>query len=138
MKKSKKQELNFFGLNLTLVLFWMGVIFYFSSLQGQVPISEPPLTFYIQRKGAHIGEYFILMILLINLLRDYIKSKKEVIFVSGVLVLFYATTDEIHQLFVFGREGKITDILFDLTGIFLASLAFWIFYKQKKSLFQKK
>jgi len=124
--------LHFSGLNLILILFWMGVIFSFSSIKGNTPISDPPLSFYIQRKGAHIGEYFIMMLLLINFLKTGFDEKLKVIFLSGLAALTYAVTDEVHQMFVFGREGKISDVGFDFIGITLAGAAVWFFYKIRK------
>ena len=51
-KMRKDKFFNFSGFDFIPVVFWMGVIFYFSSLKGEVSISEPSLYFYLERKGG--------------------------------------------------------------------------------------
>lgn len=132
MEKNKELSCHLSKLNLLLVLVWMGVIFYFSSLQGDGVTYVHSVWFYIERKGAHVFEFFILNILLINLLFKKYSTKKGVAIVSSLGALLYAFLDETHQLFVFGREGKITDVGFDSAGIILAVLTFWLFIKVKE------
>ena len=134
----KNNSLLITGLNFIPVVFWMGVIFAFSSMPGKVHVGNPPLMFYVERKGAHIGEYFILMLLMVNFLRAYFKDKKELILLSGFVCWLYAFSDEIHQTFVFGREGKITDVGFDLIGIISAGLIAWLIIKKMESKFLPK
>jgi len=118
------------------LLLWMGVIFYFSSQSGSgYPIKN--WQFYVERKGAHIAEYFILSILFLRIIfikkRALIFRKKNWIPYLAVLIFSfsYAVFDELHQLFVFGREGKITDVGIDVVGIILA-LLFYRMVKNKK------
>ena len=42
--------------------------------------------------------------------------EKASILIVLICCAFYATTDEIHQLFVKGRAGRFTDVLIDTTG----------------------
>lgn len=79
-----------------------------------------------------MAEYFILMILLINLFLRSFRTRLEVILFSGAIALIYSFSDEFHQTFVSGREGKISDIGFDLIGITLAGLIAWIILRPKK------
>ena len=44
--------------------------------------------------------------------------KKQVIF-SGLLGVIYAISDEIHQLFIPGRGGRVQDVCIDSIGVFL-------------------
>ena len=120
------------------LLFWMGLIFYFSSLPGFGRQYSPDIYFYITRKGAHLIEFFILTILFIRIFK-YLevrplstsatargrtsktdKKNLRVYLVSALFSLAYAFSDEIHQVFVIGREGKLSDIGIDLIGIILA------------------
>ena len=134
MRRNKDASRHFSSIDLLLVIIWMGVIFSFSSIQGDGASYPHSIWFYVERKGAHITEFFILNLLLINLfLKKYATDKKTVIFASLISFL-YAVLDETHQLFVFGREGKITDVGFDSIGITLAILVFWIFIKIRKKL----
>ncbi|GBE16530.1 vanZ like family protein [bacterium BMS3Abin15] len=113
------------------LLFWMGLIFYFSSLPGFGRQYSPDIYFYITRKGAHLIEFFILTILLIRAVRFY--KIKKVYLVSALFSLAYAFSDEIHQIFVIGREGKLSDIGIDLIGIILAVVLYKLFSKKQIS-----
>jgi VanZ family protein len=134
MKNNKTIKCQSSILNGVLVLFWMGVIFCFSAMKGNGYDGVPTFWFYFERKGAHITEYFILNLLLIRfIIKDWLGfNLKESILLASSLSLLYAFTDEIHQLFVYGREGKITDIGFDLIGIILAVAVTGLFFKFRK------
>lgn len=70
------------------------------------------------RKGAHMTEYAVLgiTILIPLLLWKENWDHKRLITVSILLTTGYAATDEIHQLFVPGRAGRLEDVLIDGTG----------------------
>lgn len=70
---------------------------------------------FIVRKTAHFTEYSILFLLLHNALsKKGFESKKAI---YAMLVTFlYACSDEFHQLFVMGRDGRIRDIMIDTSG----------------------
>ena len=67
------------------------------------------------RKLAHLTEYAVLGALLARGLRTLPA------FVAGVA---YAVTDEIHQTFVTGRAGRVTDVAIDAVGVLLGILLF--------------
>lgn len=74
------------------------------------------------RKTAHFTIYMILGILTISLLKEYdIKNRKQII-IAILICLLYATSDEIHQLFIPGRSGEIKDVLIDTSGSTLGIL----------------
>ena len=73
------------------------------------------LTFLV-RKAAHISAYFVLGILLFNLLKEYDLGVKKMIFISIAIAMLYACSDEIHQVFVPGRSGEVRDVLIDTAG----------------------
>lgn len=93
----------------------MAVIFLFSS-RPDLPRNEIFVVDYIFKKSAHIIEYFILVLLWNKALRT--RGLSGAILIS----LFYAFTDEIHQLFVPGRGGQLKDVAIDSIGIILASI----------------
>ena len=114
------------------VAIWMLVIFHLSSeVAGtssarsneivrtiqSIGVSAPAdlLTFLV-RKAAHISAYFILGILLFNLLKEYGLGVKKMIFISIGIAMLYACTDELHQMFVPGRSGEVRDVLIDTAG----------------------
>ena len=73
----------------------------------------------IVRKGAHFSEFAILGILSFMLAGSYGFSV-NVCTVSALLYcLIFAACDEIHQLFVDGRAGRITDVFIDFAGSFV-------------------
>lgn len=117
-----------------LLVVWMIVIFSLSSFPGSPVKYEMPLWLYLERKGAHVFEFFLLAILAWNALRAFFpKEKREFLLsIAGSTSLLYAFLDEIHQIFVPGREGKLTDILYDGGGIVLA-IATVLFLTRKKS-----
>lgn len=82
-----------------------------------IGISAPEgvLTFLV-RKAAHISAYFVLGVLIYNLLREYRLHIKHLIIASIALAMLYACTDEIHQTFVPGRSGEVRDVLIDTAG----------------------
>lgn len=71
---------------------------------------------FIVRKVAHFTEYMILAYLVFNVLEFYCESKKKVIIYSILFVFIYASSDEIHQYFVPGRECAFRDIVIDTLG----------------------
>ena len=93
----------------------MAVIFTFSS-QPDLLSNQIDLLDFIFKKSAHMIEFGVLVFLLS---RAFKYSKPSL---SFLIALSYAFTDEIHQLFVPGRGGKLSDVFIDLLGITIASL----------------
>lgn len=132
MKKKNKKSLKIAVFYYLPLILWMGLIFYFSSLPGRGIQYPPDVWFYISRKGAHMVEYFVLTLLIIRVLRVS-KIKSQDFYRAAILFpLAYAFSDEIHQLFVVGREGKFLDVGVDLVGILLAIFAFKLISKKIK------
>lgn len=125
-------------ISLLLVILWMIFIFVMSSFDATsssnqsnfivdiitsiINIKDIGLLSLIIRKLAHFTEYFILGILVINFITRYDKK----IIIAILLCIIYATSDEIHQIFVPGRSCQITDIMIDslgsIMGIYLCKL----------------
>lgn len=99
------------------VIFYMGFIFYLSSLPTPIktlipkeslqPYFDLPHIFY------HIVEYLILSFLLYRALKVNSKYPQTL---AIIITILYAITDEFHQYFVPGRIASIFDILFDSFG----------------------
>jgi VanZ family protein len=70
---------------------------------------------FVVRKCAHFLEYMILALLTSNALKLYFNMRK-VFILTIIIVFFYACSDEIHQLFVSGREGAFRDVIIDTCG----------------------
>ena len=129
-----------------IVIFWMSLIFYFSSFNGIdstkqsqgflyntlgkiIDIVNPSMDvekkdLIIQRldtpirKIAHASVYFILAIFIYLLLKEY--GIKHIYLISFIICFLYACSDEIHQLYVSDRSGEILDVLIDSVGVVIA------------------
>ena len=77
------------------------------------------------RKFAHIVEYAILVYLWFRSL--WTKPGRFVFCMrwSVLLSILYAMLDECHQYFLFSRDGKWVDVLWDSAGIAMMSLVLW-------------
>ena len=119
-----------------LLILWMAFIFYMSSCNGNVSSDQSGTVAYVLhnilginysdklifiiRKCAHVSEFFILGILVINLVSKY--NVKHIYLISFIICVLYSSSDEFHQLFVPGRSGQVTDVLIDLIGVVLGLL----------------
>lgn len=85
------------------------------------------------RKTAHFTLYFFLNLIAYFTFKSY-GIKKCLVF-SVLFCFLYACTDEIHQLFVSERTGKLFDVLVDTSGAICSSLLikFISFLKNKKA-----
>ena len=63
---------------------------------------------------------------------DY--TNKNVLILSILLCILYATTDEIHQIFINGRDGNIKDVLVDSIGIIIGCLIYKKIKENKRVL----
>lgn len=128
-----------------LVLLWMMIIFGFSKESGNesgslsdniiIAVTETvtdikrdtkdmqniikKYSFFV-RKCAHFTEYFILGFLVINAL--YICGVKRYSLIYTIVIcILYAVSDEVHQLFVPGRSGQLSDTLLDSSASIFSS-----------------
>lgn len=86
----------------------MGLIFYLSSLPpGKIPLFPDFI--------PHFIEYFILAILVFLTLKEHGFNKAS--HASFIWGLFYAFTDEFHQIYVPGRQATFKDWLIDALGV---------------------
>ncbi|MEY8001962.1 VanZ family protein [Clostridium sp. Mt-5] len=132
-----------------LVVLWMVGIFAFSSQKAIVSNRKSEFVIYvfqvlglnlnnvfgnlanfIVRKVSHFLEYFILAILLFNAVKENLKFKKLAVFLITVVFL-YSCSDEIHQLFVPGRTGRIRDVIIDTMGGIIGFLVCYCIHKKK-------
>lgn len=106
----------------------MGLIFYLSSIPNLKTDLETVYDM-ILRKGAHMFEYFVLIILLwyaFKPVRLWMLTKLNIVF---ILAFLYAVSDEWHQTFIMSRSGNIWDVGIDTIGI-IAGLLFIKFIKK--------
>ena len=128
-------------IKLVLIILWMGFIFCFSSETGEVSTrksdgliikfvemikgrelndseKEDAITYLVVpvRKGAHLGIYLVLGLLVFSFVGEFISVSYKSILLSIGICFLYACSDEVHQLLVPGRSGQILDVLIDTFG----------------------
>ena len=129
------------GISWVLVIICMGIIF---ALSAQVADDSQELSDSFIRKIfetfgiviesdlirtiAHCLEFMGLSVLLFNAVYVtwFLKLTPIIAFLGTA---FYATTDEIHQIFVPGRAFQISDILVDSTGALIGVTASFVILK---------
>lgn len=77
------------------------------------------------RKGAHVFEYFIFSLLLLNAIRNKRAWELKWAFLTVAIVFVYACSDEFHQIFVPGRGPAFRDVMLDTFAGILAQAAVW-------------
>ena len=136
-------------IKLILIILWMVLIFSFSNDTGSVStkksdgfiikmvetisgrelseIEKEKWTTYLVvpvRKGAHLGVYLVLGILIFSFVSEFmIISYKSILLAIGISFL-YACSDEIHQLLVPGRSGQIKDVFLDTIGACIGIISY--------------
>ena len=143
-----------------LTIIWMGFIFCMSNQPANISkelsqnienllnytpiignllsdILNSPNSQFIVRKSAHIILFCLLSILCFVVIYELKRNLKISTLVSFSITFVYACIDEIHQLFIQGRSGKINDVLIDSIGVIMGlifiNLIFMLKNKIKKS-----
>ncbi len=114
-----------------MLILWLLVIFYFSSRPGSAYPTDTSLGYFLERKGAHVFEYAVLVVILIPFLRRFFREEKfwEVSLLAVFLAGFYGVTDEIHQYFTPFRGAKLSDVGIDIFGATLGVMIIYIIRK---------
>jgi VanZ family protein len=105
----------------------MGIIFFFSS-RASVEISPDNIVNFLFFKTLHLMEYAVLFALFFRAIKYSFPREKSIYWYACALglIICYACTDEIHQLFVPTREGRLRDVIIDGLGAGIA----WITIQQ--------
>lgn len=116
------------------------VVSYFDSLSPKEKETMVKSLSCAVRKAAHMSEYALLGFLCAVLFASYGYKIQNFALGFGFSV-FYAATDEFHQLFVEGRSGQFSDVCVDAAGAFIGVLFAWFVYfiaerivKQKRKI----
>jgi hypothetical protein len=128
MKKNLKLLLFFY----LPVFMWMGIIFWLSSFHNIRTGTDLIFKEIIFRKLAHAGEFFVLSWLFFRIFnKGYGLEIKKSFWLSLLFVFVYAFSDEIHQIFIAGREGRLVDVFFDILGGYLG---LYLIIKNRKKI----
>jgi VanZ family protein len=113
-------------------LAWMLLIYYLSN-QPSLPQAHDPLVDVLLKKGAHMAEYAILLVLWWRAAARHFRQVPSdgfghvsALAIAWILTVLYAVSDEVHQTFVPGRNGRVLDVLIDAGGASLAFFTLWV------------
>ena len=125
-----------------LLVVWMVVVFGLSNQNGEESggLSRKVANFFSKgdtvqaerlepmiRKVAHMTEYAAGGMIFYGILLTYPNSsRRKKVIMSLAFVIFYASTDEIHQLFINARNGSVVDVCIDTFGGILGICAMFI------------
>ena len=134
-------------INIGLLILWMIIIFVLSNDTGTassnksdgiasfisdiISFIDTDTLIFIIRKLAHFTEYLILGILFLNVLKDYNVVNTKIVIITILFCFSFAISDEVHQLFIQNRSGKITDILIDTLGSSIGVIIYYLILKRK-------
>lgn len=90
------------------------------------------------RKAAHFISYFILGTLIIILFIDLKINIKKSNLITLIICFIYACTDEIHQLFISGRNGSFIDVLIDTFGAATSLIIIYLLLLIKRKCIKQK
>ena len=83
------------------------------------------------RKSAHFFIYLVLGITLISFLREFSIPILKLLLISIFLAFLYACSDEIHQLFIIGRTGRVLDVFIDTLGASTGVILYYFLFRKK-------
>ena len=153
MMKANQRKL----LILLVVVFWMAIIFKLSAQPGEqsnilstkvttaivslAKLFRPDVNVltlnHFIRKCAHFLAYLVLGIIVLFAMRRIGYTGKTGVWITLLICIGYATTDELHQAFVPGRTPKISDVFIDSSGALLGIGIYLLFleigWKQLKA-----
>jgi len=100
---------------------WAALIFAIS----HIPHLRSPLGSFSLRKGAHIVEYAVLAGLLARGFDGAGCEWMGALYAFAAAVAFGAS-DELHQVFVPGRHGTLSDLRYDAAGVLTGLIFYWV------------
>lgn len=92
----------------------------------------------IIRKGAHLSIYTLVGILMMSFISTYNIKLKYRFLISILVGLGYASSDEIHQSFIPGRNASIIDVGIDTSGVLLGIILVLIIISVYKKITKNK
>ena len=73
----------------------------------------------------------VLGITLISFLREFSIPILKLLLISIFLAFLYACSDEIHQLFIVGRTGRVLDVIIDTLGASTGVFSYYFLFRKK-------
>ena len=102
---------------IALSILWMGTIFYLSH-QSTLPKLAGHWVDFTAKHSAHFAAYLLLGLLIYRSVS--VPHRSITSMVSAIVVCtIYAICDEVHQVFIPGRYGTVSDVAIDIAGSFV-------------------
>lgn len=94
---------------------WLGLIYWLSSQPRLVEIEDVvgEVLFF---KGAHFVTYAVLVWLWWRALAPARRVTRWTMAAAFIMTVLYGLSDEVHQLYVPGRYGRLSDVMIDASG----------------------
>lgn len=93
------------------------------SAQPNLHVSDAALVNFVAHKTGHIAAYAALAVACARLIEGCGGSRAMAVRLALLLVLLYGSSDELHQVFVAGRDPSPLDVAIDVAG---GSLGLWL------------
>lgn len=116
-------------------LLWAVAIYAFSaqpSPYDALPTSWPDSWYELLGSALHFMEYTVLVFLLARALVWRARPAEPALLAAILLGALYALSDEIHQVFVPGRDFQTLDLVLDWTGALFGVWLYLLSVRQKK------
>ena len=116
----------------------------FNSMPSDKQLEYAMLIEKFVRKTAHFIEFMVLGFFTINAIRFILSAlsvtrlsllelnNRLIIIISLIWCIIFATSDEIHQLFVPGRYGSPVDVLLDSVGSLCGIMLYFLIFRINK------
>ena len=141
------------------VAIWMAVVFFFSAQPAEesvvlsggltswlvnisqslpIPEAEMHALHGSVRKYAHFLVYLVLGLLVARALAKSRQLNRLTLLSALLVCVLYAVSDEVHQLYVPGRSGQVSDVLLDSAGSAVGIAFFFWYDRHRKNRKNKK
>lgn len=115
-------------------LLWMALIFYLSA-QPDLPSAPGPWLDRVVKKMGHAAAYGVLAWLYLRALRGSVRGQHVLRLLCWGLAVAYGLSDELHQVYVPGRTGRLSDVAIDAAGAGGAILLdWWLAHRRARAL----
>ncbi len=113
--------------------FWLPVLVYLTAIfvVSAQPNLKPPLHFSNSDKLMHLGEYFVLGVLLVRALRASLRVSRPLFaaMIAIAIIVLVGAGDENFQRLIPGRECDFFDFLADLGGGIIGQFVYALFVR---------
>ena len=118
-----------FIISVSMLILYMGIIFWFSSLPSEQLIPESALGLAISSSVKHVIVYAILGLQMSLVIVQVSNKTFQTFFYAFTLASCYGVLDEIHQSFVPSRYCTFFDVVSNIGGSIIGVFVWFLMYK---------